>query len=133
MSEEKIVPAPMKVSLALEKKDRVALDEAFGGFKIRNLGTVSKRSPTGYIHVEWDDHSEGWFSPTKAAELLRKAEGDDALPRHVWIFDAPGRDSSLWDGPLPTLDEPVCAVCREKQTDDNEFGSCKKAERHERK
>jgi hypothetical protein len=101
-----------------------------GALEITNLGTVIKRSRSGYIHVEWDDHTDGWFSPAKAAEMLRRAEGDDALPRHVWIFDVPEQEAPGWKesgAPLPTLDEPVCAICREAQTDENEYGPCRKA------
>jgi hypothetical protein len=111
----------------LKKGDRVALWERRGALEITNLGTVVKISASGYVHVEWDDHSDGWFSPGKAAEALRRAEGDDAAPRHVWIFDVPEREAPGWKesgAPLPTLDEPICALCRAKQTDDNEYGPC---------
>lgn len=119
-------PEPLRV------RDRVALWEQRGALEIVNLGTVIKRSPTGYIHVEWDDHSEGWFSPGKAAAQLRRAEGEDALPRHIWVSELPELPNMLeaerkWLGPRPTLDEPVCFACGEPQTDDNEFGPCQKA------
>lgn len=116
-------PEPLRV------RDRVALWEMRGALEITNLGTVLKISPTGYIHIEWDDGTDGWFSPGKAAEQLRRAEGDDALPRHVWAFErpAPMLDAERrWLGPDPTPDEPVCSVCGAPQTDDNEFGPCKK-------
>lgn len=112
-------------------RDRVALWERRGALEITNLGTIVKVSRSGYIHVEWDDHTEGWFSPVKATGSLRKATGDDALPRHVWIFYVPEREAPGWresGAPLPTLDEPVCVICREKQTDENEFGPCRKAQ-----
>lgn len=103
--------------------DRVLWTEQTG-----QLGTITKISGSGYHRVEWDDHSDAtFFSTAKAFSVLRLAKGDDALPRHIWIFDVPERTSSGWDGPLPTLDEPVCAVCREKQTDENEYGPCRKA------
>jgi hypothetical protein len=111
----------------LKKRDRVALVEDRGSLRIINLGQVVRVTRSGYVHVEWDDKDEGFFSPAKAAASLRLAEGDDALPRHVWIYDVPLRRSMSWDGPLPTLDSPVCAVCREAQSDENEFGPCRKA------
>lgn len=109
--------------------DRVALAEPRGALQVVNLGKIVKISRNSYVHVEWDDHSDGWFSPARAASDLRLAQGDDALPRHVWIFEPPEREAQGWEGPLPTLDEPVCAVCREAQTDENEYGHCKGAAR----
>jgi hypothetical protein len=117
------VPEPAR---GFAPRDRVSFSEVRGAVKVLNLGTVVRVSINGYLHIEWDDHSEGWFSPAMAASSLRLAQGDDALPRHLWIFDVPVRLSQGWEGPLPTLDEPICAVCREPQTDDNEFGPCRK-------
>lgn len=112
-------------SVALVPGMRVELCEERGSLLAINLGKVIKISKSGYVHVEWDDGTDGWFSPAKAASTLRIATGDDALPRHLWIFEVPDREAESWRAPLPTLDEPVCAVCREKQTDENEYGPCK--------
>lgn len=98
----------------LQAGDRVQLVEQRGSLRVINSGQVIKRSPHGYIHVEWDDHSDGWFSPVRAAASLRLAEGEDALPRHIWSFDPPA-----------SLEEPVCSVCKAAQTDENEFGPCR--------
>lgn len=117
---------PWEPSRCLIPGDRVALAEARGALQVVNLGKIVRISGNGYVHVEWDDHSEGWFSPARAASTLRLATGDDALPRHIWIFEPPEREAQGWEGPLPTLDEPICAVCREAQTDENEYGPCRK-------
>jgi hypothetical protein len=109
---------------------RVHLQEARGSLQIVNLGKIVKISRSGYVHVEWDDHSDGWFSPAKAYSTLRVATGEDALPRHLWIHEVPEQEAPGWwagGGALPTLDEPVCSFCRERQTDENEFGPCSKA------
>lgn len=99
----------------LQKRDRVALVEQRGErMVVVNLGQVVRVSKSGYVHVEWDDHDEGYFSPLKVASSLRLAEGEDALPRHVWSFSPPA-----------SVDEPVCSVCKAAQTDANEFGPCK--------
>ncbi len=112
---------------ALRPGLRVMLTEERGSLLVIVTGHVVKISGSGYVHVEWDDHTDGWFSPAKAAASLKPATGEDALPRHLWIFDVPMQTSEGWEGPLPTLDEPVCAICREKQTDENEYGPCRKA------
>lgn len=120
MSQEE-APEPLR---SFVPRDRVALWEMRGRLEITNLGTIVKISRSGYVHVEWDDRTEGWFSPAKAYSSLKLATGDDALPRHVWIFSAP----EGWVGKAPTPDEPACAVCKEAQTDDNEFGPCRKVQ-----
>lgn len=106
---------------------RVVLTEQRGSLQVVCTGKVIKVSGGGYVHVEWDDHTDGWFSPAKAAASLKPATGEDALPRHLWIYEVPERTSLGWYGPLPTLDEPVCAFCKEKQSDENEYGPCQKA------
>jgi hypothetical protein len=114
--------------VALAPGMRVELQEKRGSLLAINLGKVIKISKSGYVHVEWDDHTEGWFSPLSG--LLKVATGDDALPRHLWIHEVSEQEAPGWKaggGPLPTLDEPVCHFCREQQTDDNEFGPCRKA------
>jgi hypothetical protein len=109
-------PAPA----ALQRRDRVVWCEPEEGHALDHgsLGTITKISKSGYVHVEWDEPCrngarDGYFSPAKAAAVLRLAEGEDALPRHVWVTDPPA-----------SPDEPVCAVCKAAQTDDNEFGAC---------
>lgn len=108
-------PAP-----PFQRRDRVSWHEEEEGVTVASaaLGTITKISKSGYVHVEWDEPCgngarDGYFSPAKAAEVLRLAEGEDALPRHVWVSDPPA-----------SVDEPVCAVCKAKQTDENEFGPC---------
>lgn len=42
-------------------------------FQIPNVGTkgqITKISKGGFVHVEWDDHEEGWFSPFQADKWL---------------------------------------------------------------
>jgi hypothetical protein len=122
--------AEAKAAEALAPGMRVELQEERGSLLAINLGKVIKISKSGYVHVEWDDHTDGWFSPLKAAGCLKRATGDDALPRHLWIHEVTEQEAPGWTaggGPLPTLDEPVCHFCREQQTDDNEFGPCRKA------
>lgn len=114
-------PEPIR---AFVPGDRVELMHERGSLLLFNLGKIVKISANGYVQVQWDDNTDGWFSPAKAYSALRLARGDDALPRHVWIFSADA--SNGWEGPTPTEDEPACAVCREKQTDDNEYGPCRK-------
>lgn len=103
-------PAPSTLS----EGDRVLWTEEHA------LGTVSKISKSGYVHIDWDvgvpfyAGGGGYFSPGRAAQVLKLAEGEDALPRHVWCFDPPA-----------SIEEPICVVCKVKQTDDNEFGACK--------
>ena len=75
------------------------------------LGTVTKLTPVGYTHVEWDDGTCGDWSPRMVPYCLRICEGDDALPRHQWK--------------LVTDDIWRCEKCGVEQTDENEFGACK--------
>lgn len=77
----------------------------------QDVGTVESISQAGYIKVRWDGFGTELF--TGATKDIRKAEGDDALPRH------------RWDGAEP---DAVCLHCRALQTDENEFKACKEPE-----
>lgn len=113
--EQKTAPEEPRAG-AFRRRDRVVW--CGDGLGHGAVGTITKISKSGYVHVEWDEifqHGtrDGYFSPGKAAETLRLAEGEDALPRHSWVFDPPA-----------SPDEPICAICKVQQTDDNEFGPC---------
>lgn len=73
-------------------------------------GTISRKSPFGYIKVKWDsapvvEH----FSPLSGTQLLVVVTGDEALPRHDWS---------------PYKDDSPCRVCEEPQTEQNYRGPC---------
>jgi hypothetical protein len=83
--------------------DRVVFVEPVRG---RQVGTVARTSPAGYVTVRWDDGTTGHFSPLLAMTRLELAEGAAARPRHQWN------------------DDQVCEACGAEQTDDNEFAAC---------
>jgi hypothetical protein len=53
--------------------DRVMLTG--DNFQIPNVGMkgqVTKISPGGWVHIEWDDQTDGWFSPYQAQRWICK-------------------------------------------------------------
>lgn len=76
------------------------------------VGTVTVKSPFGYIKVRWDNGIEDRYPPMLVSERIEKVMGDDALPRHTWDLD-------------DETDNPPCLVCRVIQTEDNELGACR--------
>lgn len=76
------------------------------------VGTVTKRSPFGYLTVVWDNGVQDRFSPLTASSYIQLVTGDGALPRHNWDVDS-------------DADNPPCKTCGVIQTDENEFEACK--------
>lgn len=105
----------------MKKDDRVVLQDQRGSIMIPVLGTVKKITPAGYTHISWDDGSRGVFSPVTACEKLKIADGEDAIPRHVWKSRRSGGDPAS-KGSYEMITS--CDTCGIEQDDENEFGPC---------
>lgn len=67
----------------MQAGDRVRWEGELGPM----LGSVTKVSPMGYTHVQFDRGAHTTFSPMSAAAQLTVVTGDDALHRHDWDLD----------------------------------------------